>query len=284
MRKGIFVLLACALVGGALAQSGRMAPSLYAKYGIHKIAAAISEMVEAQDKDAVLLDNARFKGCAAMLPKPLVKFAVTAWVAKNLGGQQTTLDVDPGSLVKFFDFDAAQLREFTRIVQEKLVKNGFDRRDADAIAKMNLDWIDRAPMIQEEPKGEMFADPSSLYARLGGLAGISMVVDTFVDRLASDPVIGSNPRTVQALTSGRITAAGLKYLLTEQVAMATGGKIAYTGRSMKESHAKLGIEEKEWAASAAIFKKVLDDYKVPEREQGELFSIIGSTKKDIVAK
>ena len=35
---------------------------------------------------------------------------------------------------------------------------------------------------------------------------------------------------------------------------------------------------------AADFKMSLDKFKVPEKEQQELFDIIGSTKKDIVLK
>lgn len=51
---------------------------------------------------------------------------------------------------------------------------------------------------------------------------------------------------------------------------------------MKESHKHLYITEAEWDAMAADFKKTLDKFNVPEKEQEELFTIIGSTKPDIV--
>jgi len=51
---------------------------------------------------------------------------------------------------------------------------------------------------------------------------------------------------------------------------------------MKESHKHLNITEKEWQAMVADFKKTLDHFKVPEKEQNELFAIVESTKPDIV--
>ena len=51
---------------------------------------------------------------------------------------------------------------------------------------------------------------------------------------------------------------------------------------MKEVHKDMNITEKEWDAMVADFKKTLDKFKVPEKEQEELFTIIGSTKPDIV--
>jgi hemoglobin len=51
---------------------------------------------------------------------------------------------------------------------------------------------------------------------------------------------------------------------------------------MKETHAHLNISEKEWQAMLADFRRVLNNYGVPEKEQGELVAIVESTKKDIV--
>ena len=44
----------------------------------------------------------------------------------------------------------------------------------------------------------------------------------------------------------------------------------------------LQITEREWQAMRDEFKKSLDKFKVPGREQKELFAIVESTKKDIV--
>ena len=76
----------------------------------------------------------------------------------------------------------------------------------------------------------------------------------------------------------------LKKLLTEFVCAGTGGPQKYTGRSMKEAHAHLNITEREWDVMAADFKTTLDKFKVPQKEQDELFKIVGTTKADIVPK
>jgi hemoglobin len=51
---------------------------------------------------------------------------------------------------------------------------------------------------------------------------------------------------------------------------------------MKESHAHMNITEKEWDVMAGEFKKSLTKFKVPAREQQELFAIVGKTRPDIV--
>ena len=55
-----------------------------------------------------------------------------------------------------------------------------------------------------------------------------------------------------------------------------------SGRSMKESHDRLNINEAQWRAMVADFRKTLDKFKVPTKEQEELITIVGGTKKDIV--
>jgi hemoglobin len=51
---------------------------------------------------------------------------------------------------------------------------------------------------------------------------------------------------------------------------------------MKESHENLNISQAEWDAMVTDFKATLDKFKVPQREQQELITIVDSTKNDIV--
>ncbi len=128
------------------------------------------------------------------------------------------------------------------------------------------------------------ADPQpakSLYDRLGGVYPISVVVDSFIDLLLVNDVLNSNPAIKAA--RDRVPAAGLKFHVTTLVCQHTGGPCQYTGRAMKESHSHLNISEKEWQAMAADFRRVLNNYGVPAKEQKELFAIVESTKQDIVA-
>lgn len=119
-----------------------------------------------------------------------------------------------------------------------------------------------------------------LYERLGGVYAVATVVDDFIERLLVNDILNANPAINEARK--RVPKAGLKFQVTALVCQVTGGPQKYTGRPMKESHQRLNITEKEWEAMAADFKKTLDSFKVPEKEQQELFAIVGSTKGDIV--
>jgi len=120
----------------------------------------------------------------------------------------------------------------------------------------------------------------SLYERLGGVYAIATVVDDFIERLLVNDVLNSNPAIKEA--RDRVPKAGLKFRVTALVCQVTGGPEVYTGRNMKDAHKHLNITEKEWDAMVKDFKKSLDQFKVPQKEQDELFAIVSSTKPDIV--
>jgi len=124
--------------------------------------------------------------------------------------------------------------------------------------------------------------PKSLYERLGGAYPISVVVDSFIDLLLVNDTLNANPAIKAA--RDRVPAAGLKFHVTALVCQTTGGPCNYSGRAMQPSHAHLNIGEKEWQAMLADFRRVLNNYGVPAREQQELVAIVESTKQDIVVR
>lgn len=120
----------------------------------------------------------------------------------------------------------------------------------------------------------------SLYERLGGVYAIAAVIDDFVDRVMDDPRLNANPLVDEA--HHRVSRAGFKYLVTEQVCHATGGPQRYTGRSMHDSHVHLKITEGEWQAFLDDLHQTLTKFGVPATESSEIFAIVASTKSDIV--
>ena len=120
----------------------------------------------------------------------------------------------------------------------------------------------------------------SLYERLGGAYNIATVVDDFIERLLVNATLNANPAIKEA--RARVPKAGLKFHVTTLVCEVSGGPCKYTGRPMKESHEKLNISQAEWDAMVVDFKATLNKFKVPQREQQELITIVGSTKNDIV--
>jgi hemoglobin len=134
-----------------------------------------------------------------------------------------------------------------------------------------------APLASAEQPGAQ----KSLYDRLGGLKGITVVVDDFIDRLVANDELNKNP----AIDAGRkrSPAPYLKFQVSEMVCEVSGGPCKYTGKTMMESHAHLNISAREWGVMAKEFKKALDKFKVPATEQKELFDIVATTRADIVA-
>jgi hemoglobin len=120
----------------------------------------------------------------------------------------------------------------------------------------------------------------SLYERLGGSYSIATVVDDFIERLLVNATLNANPAIKEA--RARVPKAGLKFHVTTLVCEVSGGPCKYTGRTMKESHERLNITPAEWDAMVADFKATLNKFNVPQREQQELITIVGTTKNDIV--
>jgi hemoglobin len=140
-----------------------------------------------------------------------------------------------------------------------------------------------APSRPEAQSPGAASEPSKpLYERLGGLKGITTVVDDFIDRLVVNKTLNRNLE----IDAGRkrSPAPYLKYQVSAMLCEVTGGPCKYTGKAMKESHAHMNITEKEWDVMVGEFKKSLAKFKVPAKEQQELFEIVGTTKVDIVAK
>lgn len=123
---------------------------------------------------------------------------------------------------------------------------------------------------------------SPLFDRLGGLKGITLVVDDFIDRLVINETLNQNP----AIDAGRKASPApyLKFQVSQMVCAVTGGPCKYTGMAMKESHAHLNISEQEWSVMVGEFQKTLDKFNVPAAEQKELFAIVNTTHDDIVTR
>lgn len=134
-------------------------------------------------------------------------------------------------------------------------------------------------VLAEDETSEATSE-KSLYDRLGGVNAISMVVDEFIEVLYVNDILNANPAIEKARHA--IPRSALKFKVIALICQATGGPQTYTGRTMKHAHAHLNITEEHWAAMAADFKTVLDKFEVPEKEQNELFEIVGTTKGDIV--
>ena len=116
----------------------------------------------------------------------------------------------------------------------------------------------------------------SLYDRLGGKGAITAVVETFVGNVGGDARINGFFRSTD-LTK-------LKMHLVNQICEASGGPCKYTGRTMKQTHAGMGVHDAAFGALVEDLVSALDHHKVGKTEKDELLGVLGSMKSDIVEK
>jgi hemoglobin len=121
------------------------------------------------------------------------------------------------------------------------------------------------------------AQDKTLCERLGGTPAISAVVDSFAGKVLKDDRINkkfakSDANRLVTNLKGQIGAA----------AKCPG--VTYKGKNMKNTHKNMGCTEGEFNAVVEDLVKTLDEFKVPEKEKGELLAVLGPMKKDIVGK
>ena len=116
----------------------------------------------------------------------------------------------------------------------------------------------------------------SLYDRLGGKGAITAVVETFVGKVGGDARINSYFKSTDLVK--------LKMHLVNQICEASGGPCKYTGRTMKQTHAGMGVSDAAFGALVENLVGALGHHKVGEAEKDELLGVLGQMKGEIVEK
>jgi hemoglobin len=119
----------------------------------------------------------------------------------------------------------------------------------------------------------------SLYKRLNGREGISLVVGDFVTNMAGDARVNERFKVMKPADVEK-----LKSNLSDQICDATGGPCSYLGRDMKTAHKGMKITDAEWNATVENLAKALDKNKVGPKEKSELLGLLGPMKADIVGQ
>ena len=114
----------------------------------------------------------------------------------------------------------------------------------------------------------------NIYEELGGQAGIAVVVDDFYRRCIADEVLGE--------WFGSADIAALTVHLNAYLAVALGGPELYSGRSMRNAHAGLGITQEAWDALLARFAESLVSAGVDDELIGTVAAKIGTLRAVIV--
>ena len=136
----------------------------------------------------------------------------------------------------------------------------------------------------------------SLFDRLGGDQGISMIVEDWINRALADPRVNWERK---GITQGGLSfnrnrsvewkptpqaVTRMKKHIAQFVTVATGGPTKYEGREMTEVHAGMHISNANFDAAVGDLKASLDKLGVPTEEQKELLAIIESTRPQVASE
>ena len=116
--------------------------------------------------------------------------------------------------------------------------------------------------------------PAGLYQALGEKAGITRLMDDFVNRLVQDPRIGEHFKDVKP--------AALKESLTDQICSLSGGPCQYKGADMKSVHADMDINKGHFNALVEVLQKAMDGQGIPFAQQNRLLALLAPMHRDII--
>ena len=120
----------------------------------------------------------------------------------------------------------------------------------------------------------MTTQTKSLYDRLGGGDAINALTESWVARVGGDDRANGK--------FARTDIERLKKEVADQLCEATGGPCAYTGRSMRETHAGMKTTAGEFDVVMQHLEATLDELNIPKTEQDELVDLLRPMRDDIV--
>ncbi|WP_101296693.1 group I truncated hemoglobin [Halegenticoccus soli] len=119
------------------------------------------------------------------------------------------------------------------------------------------------------------SEETTLYERLGGRDAIAAVVDEFYDRVVTDERVNGYFEDMD-MTEQRAHQ-------TQFLSAVAGGPADYDGRDMREAHADLGIDDRDFEIIAAHLDEALADCGVREADREAVMAEVESLRPEIVA-
>ena len=118
------------------------------------------------------------------------------------------------------------------------------------------------------------AAPAGLYQALGETAGITRLMDDFVNRLLTDPRIGSHFKDAKPQP--------LKDSLTRQICQLSGGPCQYTGPDMKTAHGEMDITKANFHALVEVLQAAMDAQGIAFSQQNRLLALLAPMQRDVI--
>ena len=125
--------------------------------------------------------------------------------------------------------------------------------------------------VKEEP----------LFARLGGIEGISAIVDDVVDAHLNNPAI--KDRFIP-LTKNPEYFESFKQHVKDFFGAGTGGDVTYTGRDMANAHKGLGLSGMEFVDAISDILIVLEKHEIDVESKKDVLYILYSFKDQVIGQ
>ncbi|MEZ5462593.1 group 1 truncated hemoglobin [Dokdonella sp.] len=135
--------------------------------------------------------------------------------------------------------------------------------------------ISHGAMADEDPAP---ADPSLLpvFEQFGGKQGLDELMEVFMIKLVEDS------RTIEYFAEA--DQKHVKAMLSEQFCVILGGPCTYTGKSMREAHEKLTINQATFNALVEALQLAMDERNIPFRAQNKLLAKLAPMHREIVTE
>ncbi|HET9933811.1 MAG TPA: group 1 truncated hemoglobin [Polyangiaceae bacterium] len=116
---------------------------------------------------------------------------------------------------------------------------------------------------------------TSLFAELGGEPALRRIIDTFVDRVFDDIMIG--------FLFQRANRERIKEKEFEFAAEFLGAPVEYSGRSLEDAHRRHRIFDGQFQRRLTILRNTLDELSAPARVRDALLAHTVSLRARVVA-
>lgn len=114
----------------------------------------------------------------------------------------------------------------------------------------------------------------SLFDKIGGMNAVNAAVDIFYKKVLTDDSIKHFFNNTDMTTQAGKQKAFLAY--------AFGAPLAYTGKSMRDAHASMKLNEGHFSAVVNHLEQTLVELNVPQELINEVLTITETTKSDVL--
>ncbi|MDQ1834690.1 group I truncated hemoglobin [Massilia scottii] len=116
----------------------------------------------------------------------------------------------------------------------------------------------------------------SLFVRLGGMAGVTAVVDDFVSKVSADP---RSKRTFEGVNLARLKAS-----VVSHVCALSGGPCKYEGDAMAMAHRGMAITSEELSVMGHYVDQALQRQGVAREDREELERMLDKLGPEVLNK